>query len=126
MAREPRRHASTTDPSTWTDYATALAAVQAGHGNGITYILTKDDPFAAIDLDYCRSTVTNSIDPWAQNFLAAGQGCYQEVTPSGTGLRIWGSTNGGELHRKFSAKIGGKLVAAELFCLALVRVVPLH
>ena len=36
MAVQPDRHASTNDPSTWTDYATALAAVQAGHADGIT------------------------------------------------------------------------------------------
>jgi primase-polymerase (primpol)-like protein len=38
-ASDPQRHASTTDPSTWTMYNTALAAVQAGHGDGISYIL---------------------------------------------------------------------------------------
>ena len=59
MATQPDRHASTKDPSTWSDYATALAAVQAGHADGITYILTEDDPFAAIDLDHCRHLDTH-------------------------------------------------------------------
>ena len=36
MATQPERHASTNDPSTWADYATALATVQAGHADGIT------------------------------------------------------------------------------------------
>ena len=54
QATQPERHASTSDPSTWADYATALAAVQAGHADGISYILTENDPFAAIDLDHCR------------------------------------------------------------------------
>ena len=48
------------DPSTWTDYTTALATVQAGRADGMSYILTGDDPFGAIDLDHCRCTVTNS------------------------------------------------------------------
>ena len=48
MATQPERHASTKDPGTWSDYATALAAVQAGHADGITYVLTEADPFAAI------------------------------------------------------------------------------
>ena len=58
------------------DYATALAAVQAGHADGITYVLTEDDPFAAIDLDHCRDVNTGSIDVWAQNFLDAGRHSY--------------------------------------------------
>ena len=69
MAMQPERHASTTDPSTWSDYTTALATVQARHADGISYILTKDDPFAGVDLDHCRCTITNSIDVWAQNWL---------------------------------------------------------
>lgn len=35
QALQPERHASTNDPNTWTDYATALAAVQAGRADGI-------------------------------------------------------------------------------------------
>jgi hypothetical protein len=70
QARDPRRHASSTDPSTWSDYSTALAAVQAGHADGITYVLTADDPFAAIDLDHF-ATDTHSIEIWAQLFLSA-------------------------------------------------------
>src|SRR5262245_12199951 len=57
QATQPERHASTNDPGTWTTYSTALAAVQAGHADGLTYVLTKDDPFGAIDLDHCRNTL---------------------------------------------------------------------
>ena len=115
MAMHPDRHASTKDPSTWADYATAFAAVQAGHGDGISYILTEADPHAAIDLDNCRDTDTHSIDVWAQNFLEAGRASYSEVTPSGTGCRIWGLAEGASLNRKFTLNINGKDIAAELF-----------
>ena len=43
-AAAPRQHQGS---STWSDYATALAAVQAGNADGITYVLTEEDPFAA-------------------------------------------------------------------------------
>ena len=43
QAGDPQRHASTKDPSTWSDYATALAAVQAGDADGISYVLTEND-----------------------------------------------------------------------------------
>src|SRR5215813_13962246 len=38
IATHPDRHASVTDPSTWCDHPTALAALQAGHGEGLTYL----------------------------------------------------------------------------------------
>ena len=115
MARQPQRHASTKDPATWSDYLTALATVQAGDADGVSYVLTEDDPFAAIDLDHCRDVTTCSIDVWAQNFLDTGRFSYSEVTPSGTGCRIWGLANGATVHKKFSLEIGGKQIAAELF-----------
>jgi hypothetical protein len=115
MATAPEQHASTTDPSTWSDYNTALAAVQAKAADGLTYILTKDDPHAAIDIDNCRDLRTGSIDVWAQNFLDTGRHSYSEITPSGTGCRIWGLAKGSSVHRKFSLVIDGKDIAAELF-----------
>jgi hypothetical protein len=115
MAIQPERHASTKDPSTWTNYSTAMAAVQAGHADGISYILTEADPFAAIDLDHCRDVSTHSIDVWAQNFLDVGRHSYSEVTPSGAGCRIWGLANGNSLHKKFTLQIDGKEIAAELY-----------
>lgn len=115
MAADPARNASSTDSSTWTDYATALAAVQAGRGDGITYMLTKNDPSSAIDLDHCRDASTGSIDSWAQKFLARCRGAYIEITPSGDGLRIWGTASGATVHRKFTLEIDGKEIAAELF-----------
>jgi hypothetical protein len=115
IATQPERHASTKDASTWSDYATALGAVQAGEADGISYVLTEDDPFAAIDLDHCRDIDTRSIDVWAQNFLEAGRASYGEVTPSGAGCRIWGLADGVSINRKFTLEIDGKPIAAELF-----------
>ena len=115
QAAQPERHASTKDPGTWSDYETALATVQAGKADGISYILTEDDPFAAIDIDHCRNADTHSIDVWAQNFLDVGRNTYSEVTPSGTGCRIWGLADGDSLHKKYSLEIDGNAIAVELF-----------
>jgi hypothetical protein len=115
MAMQPERHASTKDASTWSDYAAALDVVQTGKADGVSYVLTEDDPFAAIDLDHCRDIATRSIDVWAQNFLEAGRASYSEVTPSGAGCRIWGLADGATLNKKFTLNIDGKDVAAELF-----------
>jgi len=117
QARDPQRHASTRDRSTWSDYATALATVQAGDADGISYVLTENDPLAAIDLDHCRDPDTRSFDKWAMNWLDVFKNSYLEVTPSGAGARIWGLTADGtdSINRKFSLEIDGKQVAAELF-----------
>jgi hypothetical protein len=52
---------------------------------------------------------------WAQNFMDVARNTYQEVTPSGEGVRIWGFVDGDPLNRKFTLEIDGKKVAAELF-----------
>jgi tetratricopeptide (TPR) repeat protein len=80
-------------------------------------VLTEADPFAAIDLDHCRDPNTHSIAPWAQNFLDVARHTYSEVTPSGEGCRIWGTTgpDTDPVHRKFTLEIDGKPIAAELF-----------
>ena len=115
IATQPDRHASSADRGTWSTYAAALAAVQAGHADGITYMLAADDPFAAVDLDHCRDPDTHSIDIWAQLFLERGRDTYSEVTPSGDGIRIWGLARGATLNRKFTLKVDGKEIMAELF-----------
>jgi primase-polymerase (primpol)-like protein len=117
QARDPRRHASTKDPGTWSDYATALAAVQAGDADGISYVLTEADSFAVTDLDRCRDPDSRSFDKWAMNFLDVFKHTYLEATPSGAGCHIWGLTadNTEPVNRKFSLEIDGKPVAAELF-----------
>ena len=117
QALDPKRHASTKDAATWSDYATALATVQAGKADGISFVMTEADPLAAIDLDHCRDPDTHSIDAWAQNFLDVARHTYSEVTPSGEGCRIWGLTgpDTNPVNRKFTLEIDGKPVAAELF-----------
>ena len=78
-------------------------------------MLTETDPFSAIDLDNCRHLETHSIDAWAQLYMQFAVTSYQEVTPSGTGIRIWGLADGANLNRKFTLEIDGKDIAVELF-----------
>ena len=105
-------------PGTWSTYAAALDVVKAGLADGISYMLTPEDSFAAFDLDHCRhAELSGSIDAWAQNFLDETRNTYSEVTPSGEGIRIWGLTGDGTepMNRKFTLEIDGKPIAAELF-----------
>jgi len=111
QACNPQRHASIADPSTWTDYATAVAAA-AEHGDGVSYILTPEDNLAAADIDHVRDPATGAITEWAQRLLEQAEHTYIEISPSGTGLRIWGIAAGAPLQRKFNLEHG---TALELF-----------
>jgi primase-polymerase (primpol)-like protein len=57
------RYASSNDPSTWSSYEAAVAA--AGAADGISYVLTPEDSFAAADIDHVRDPVTGTIESWA-------------------------------------------------------------
>jgi putative DNA primase/helicase len=89
------RHASSTDPSTWTTYEAAVASVAAtgiGKENGLGFAIggaALDLNLIAIDIDGCRNT-DGTIAPWADELLTAAGG-YTEITPSETGLRIIGT-----------------------------------
>jgi hypothetical protein len=111
QACDPTRHANLTDPNTWTDYSTAVAAA-AKHGDGISYVLTPEDELGAADIDHVRDLATGNITGWAQRLLNQAGHTYAEISPSGTGLRIWGTANGADLHRKFNFESG---TALELF-----------
>ncbi|ACA18345.1 conserved hypothetical protein [Methylobacterium sp. 4-46] len=97
-ADAPNVKGSSTDRRTWSDYATAVRAVEAGRADGIGYALHGGE-VAAFDLDNCRDRETHEIAPWALKLLERAQS-YAEVTPSGEGIRIIGRAIGDEVHRR--------------------------
>jgi len=82
--------ASATDPATWRSHAdaTALVAAHPGKFNGIGFVVSATDPYTGIDLDDCRDPQTEALTPEAAAIVARFKS-YTEVTPSGTGIRIW-------------------------------------
>lgn len=80
------RQASSTNPSTWADYETAIRTVSRGGWDGVSYVLTDDDPFTAVDIDDCIAD--GQINPEVTAILDA-LNSYTEYTPSGTSLRVW-------------------------------------
>ena len=57
QSRRPSEHASSKDPTTWSDFATAQQAYEAGHGDGIVFCLLGSG-LTAFDLDDCRNATT--------------------------------------------------------------------
>lgn len=82
-------YARSTDPSTWADFTTALAAYQANGYDGLGFVVTDEDPIIGIDLDDCRDAETGAIDAWAREAVEHLD-TFAEVSPSGTGLRGFG------------------------------------
>jgi len=83
------RSASVTNPAHWSDFDTVLATYQQSNGrySGIGFVLTKDDPFTALDLDKCIDSEGN-CDEQVEAIIRE-MNSYAEYSPSGTGIRIF-------------------------------------
>ncbi len=77
--------ASSTDPGTWTSYP---AAARSTAGAGLGFVLNGDG-IVCIDLDHCVDA-RGVLAPWAADIAARARDTYTEISPSGTGLHIWG------------------------------------
>lgn len=75
--------ASSTNPSTWSTYQ---AAAESQHGDGLGFVLNGDG-LVCIDLDHCFDGAPSAE---AQALIDSLPPTYIEVSPSGTGLHIWG------------------------------------
>jgi hypothetical protein len=80
--------ASVTDADTWASYEVAVRACQERDHTGVGFVLSPDDPFAAIDLDVCRDPQTGELEEWAQEIVDAFDS-YAEVSPSGRGVHVF-------------------------------------
>jgi putative DNA primase/helicase len=82
------QHAESDNPETWMRFEQAVSAYEKGNFSGIGFVLTNDDGFAGVDLDHCCNPETRAIESWAMRIVQA-LNSYTEISPSGTGLRIW-------------------------------------
>ena len=81
---------SSTDAATWVPFGAAVDEYLLGDYDGIGIVL--GGTLHGIDLDNCRDPVTGSLSELAQETLDRVEG-YAEVSPSGTGLKIFTQTN---------------------------------
>lgn len=83
-----------TDPNHWTDFWSAAAWALLMEDLdapiiGVGFELTESDPFFCIDLDDSVDRATRTVKPWARPILARFP-TYAEISPSGTGLKLFG------------------------------------
>lgn len=93
---------STTNASHWSDFESVRDAYIAGGYDGIGFVL--GDGWAGIDLDDCR-TEDGTIAKWAKQILRAAKS-YSEISPSGTGVKIFGRGAIATAHNKFACENG--------------------
>ncbi len=93
--------ASSVDPAHWAAFQTVADAYQkrADHYSGIGFVFTNSDSLVGIDIDDC---ITNGkVTKHIHNALCE-LGTYAEMSPSGTGIKIWVSVPGFSINgRKF-------------------------
>lgn len=82
-------YAKTNDPATWSDFDTAIATAIRLKLAGIGLALAENDGLTGLDLDHVFDPDTGELDPLAVEVLEQFAGTYAEISPSGTGLRIW-------------------------------------
>jgi putative DNA primase/helicase len=75
------------DPSAWSSYAEAVEAFNKGGYDGIGFTFDVLDPYAGVDLDHCINE-DGTIKPKAKAILDK-LNTYCEISPSGTGIKIF-------------------------------------
>ena len=75
-----RRKASVTEPSTWRKLSDCR--------NARCGLVLNGDDLGGIDLDGCRDPKTGALTPWAAEIIADFDS-YAEISPSGTGVKIF-------------------------------------
>lgn len=78
--------ASSTDAATWSTHAEATAALSKGAWDGIGFVFARGDGLVGIDLDDCAHNGELSADARA---ILAQFPTYAEISPSGTGVKLF-------------------------------------
>ena len=84
------RHAKVSDPSTWTDFHTALNNTTITANEGVGFVINGEaitQKLIGFDLDGCLSP-DGELTEWA-DAIVKQLDSYTEVTPSETGVRVW-------------------------------------
>lgn len=83
------KSASSTNPETWTDYLSVEQAYKTNRFDGIGFVFSQDDNLVGIDLDDCYDHHTGAFTNAAMQQLAEQIDGYMEISPSGTGVKIF-------------------------------------
>ena len=84
-----QQRASTTDSRTWSCFSTVcdLIIQYPETYAGVGFVFSADDPFIGIDIDDCLAGGT--LKSWAKELVDLMLPTYTEVSPSGSGIKMW-------------------------------------
>lgn len=84
------KFASSTDSETWTTFGQARKVDTDEHisTDGIGFVVHRDDALIGIDIDDCRDPETGELVEGVDDLISS-IGSYTEISPSGTGLRVF-------------------------------------
>ena len=83
-------YAKSNNPATWSSFDDAVAAMQRLGLVGIGLNLWENDDLVGLDLDHIFDPTTGELEPSAADVVSRfASVTYTEVSPSGTGIRIW-------------------------------------
>lgn len=103
------RAADDGDPSTWATLVEAEALCKRHKLKGVGIEMIGKDGLAVVDLDGCRDAKTGVISSWAA-FLIHYFDSYTEVSPSGSGVKIFVNGCPESVDRKLTFKVNGEPV----------------
>jgi hypothetical protein len=88
--RVTNRPASSTNPADWGSYeaVTNVWLRAPTRYAGLGFVFSAEDPFCGIDLDDCLDA-DGALKPWARGIVERFSDTYMEISPSGSGLKIW-------------------------------------
>jgi len=85
--------ASTTNEATWSDYFNVVDAYNKGTYDGVGFVFCADDDLVGVDLDNCYDATQGTFTNPALQHIADNVEGYLEVSPSGTGVKLFTRSN---------------------------------
>lgn len=95
------RNASSTNPRTWRTLQECATAMERHPGRyaGVGRVIARDDPYVGVDLDGVRDPATGELSSRAYEIVQQIDS-YAEVSPSGTGVKLWVRARLERAHKK--------------------------
>ena len=100
----------------WGDFETAVNNLESSGCDGLSFVLSRDDPFVCIDLD--------NVDNKKQDmFINDFNGTYVEISQSGMGIHIFAK---GEIEKNFNNQLEKVEMYQENRCIAMTGNIYKH